>query len=73
MVQEQLFLNRVLREVEDWHFSYLILSGLSFSHLEITLCKIVLCIWRKVIFSATITLWKKFILKLSKNEPENIP
>ena len=38
-------------------------------HLEITwytLCKIVLCIWRKKNFSATIILWKKVILSYLK-------
>ena len=36
------------------------------------LYKIVLCIWRKIIFSAIRILWKKSISKLSKDEPECI-
>ena len=36
------------RRRRSWHFYYLIF--LSFLYLEITLCEIVLCIWRKQIF-----------------------
>ena len=46
-----------------WHFSYLIFSSFIIftGRNYFTLCKIVLCIWRKFFFSATIILWKKFI------------
>ena len=54
MVQGQVFLKG---EGGGGHFSYL--EGFSFLHLKITLCKIVSSIWRKIIFSATIILWKK--------------
>ena len=37
-----------------------------------TLCKIVLCIWRKIIFFCHHNFMKKGHSKLSKNEPENI-
>ena len=51
-------------------------QGLSLLHSEITfftLCKIVLCIWRKTIFFCHHNFMKKGHSKLSKNEPENIP
>ena len=32
-----------------------------------TLCKIVLCMWRKIIFSVTIILWKKVLICLKMN------
>ena len=38
-----------------------------------TLCKIVLCIWRIIIFFSHHNFMKKSRSKLSKNEPENIP
>ena len=70
MVQGQVFLKG-----GAWHFSYL-----SFSRFIIfafrnyfTLCKIVLCIWRKIIFFCHHNFMKKGHSKLSKNEPENIP
>ena len=57
----------------DRHFS--IFKGLSFLHLEITLPFAKLCyvFEENLFFSVTIILWKKGLLKLSKNEPENIP
>ena len=44
-----------------WHFSYLIFEVLSFSHLEITLpfAKLSYAFEEKLIFSATIILWKR--------------
>ena len=45
---------------------------LSFSHLEITLYKIVLCIWRKIIFFCHHNFMKKGHSKLSKNESKDI-
>ena len=52
-----------------------IFKGLSFLHLEITLPFAKLCyvFEENLFFSVTIILWKKGLLKLSKNEPENIP
>ena len=44
----------------------------SFLHLEITLCKIKLCIWRKITFFCHDNFMKKINSNLSKNEPENI-
>ena len=38
-----------------------------------TVCKIVLCIWRKIIFFFHHNFMKKGHSKLSKKEPENIP
>ena len=48
----------------DWHFSCLIFSRFIIFTFRnyFTLFKIVLCIWRKKIFSLTIILWKKVIL-----------
>ena len=37
------------------------------------LCKILLCIWRRIIFFCHHSFMKKSHFKLSKNEPENIP
>ena len=37
------------------------------------MCKIVLCIWRKIIFFCQHNFMKKGHSKFSKNEPENIP
>ena len=48
-------------------------QGLSFLHLEITLCKIVLCIWRKKIFFGHHNFMKKGHSKSSKNKPKRIP
>ena len=57
MVQGQVF----LKGGGSWHFSYLIfLRFIIFTFRNyFALCKIVLCIWRKIIFSATIILWKR--------------
>ena len=71
MLQRQVF--KVEGEGGGWYFYYLIFQGLSFLHLEITLCKIVFCIKEKLFFSATIIFMRKSHSKLSKNEPENIP
>ena len=49
-------------------FSYLIFQGLSFLHLEITICKKIF-----FFFFATIILEKKGHSQLSENELENIP
>ena len=59
MVQGQVFLKGGGR----WHFSYLIFSRFIIFTFRnyFTLSKIVSCIWRKKIFSATIILWKKVI------------
>ena len=58
-----------------WHFSYLIFSRFIIFTFRnyFTLCKIVLCIWRKIIFFCHHNFMKKGHSKLSKNEPENIP
>ena len=53
-----------------WHLPFF--EVLSFLHLEITLCKHVLCIWRKKIFFCHHNFMKKSDFKLSKNEPGNI-
>ena len=61
---EQVF----LKEGEGgWHFSYLIFSRFIIFTFRnyFTLCKIVLCIWRKT------NLYKNYYLP--KDEPENIP
>ena len=76
MVQGQVFLKEGVgwgggRGVRTRHFSYLIFSRFilfTFTN-SFTLCKIVLYIWWKVIFSVTIILWKnyeKFILNCLK-------
>ena len=59
MVQVQVFL-----KVGGWHCSYLIfLRFIIFTFRNyFTLCKIVLCIWEKLFFSAIIILLKKVIL-----------
>ena len=74
MVQGQV----LLKERGDWHFSYLIFSRfIIFTFFTFrnyfTLCKIVLCIWRKTIFFCHHNFMKKDHYKLPKNEPENIP
>ena len=58
-----------------WHFSYLIFSRFIIFTFRnyCTLCKIVLCIWRKTIFFCHRNFMKKGHSDLSKNEPENIP
>ena len=58
----------------DWHFSYLIFSRFIIFKFRnyFTLCKIVLRIWRKIIFFCHHNFMKKVHSKLSKNEPENI-
>ena len=70
MVQEEVFLKE-----GDWHFSYLIfLRFIIFASWNyFTLCKIVLYIWRKIIFFCHHNFMKKGHSKLSKSEPENIP
>ena len=47
--------------MRDWHFSYLIFSRFIIFTCRnyFTLCKIVLCIWRKKFFSTIMILWKK--------------
>ena len=62
-------------EKRGWHFSYLIFSRFiifTFRN-HFTLCKFVLCIWRKIIFFCHHNFVKKDHAKLSKIEPENIP
>ena len=51
-----------------WHFFYLIFSKFIIFTFRncFTLCKIVLCIWRKIIFSVTIILWKNVTLSCLK-------
>ena len=58
-----------------WLFSYLIFSRFIIFTFRnyFTLCKIVLCIWRKTIFFCHHNFMKKCHSKLSKNKPENIP
>ena len=58
-----------------WHFSYLLFSRFvifTFTN-DFTLCKIVLCIWRKKIFFFYHNFMKKGHSTMSKNESENIP
>ena len=59
---------------DTWHFYYLIfLRFIIFTFRNyFTLCKIVLCIWRKIIFFCHHNFMKKGH-KLSKNNPEIIP
>ena len=66
MVQGQVFLKG--GRAGDGHFSYLIFSRFIIFTIKnyFTLCKIVLRIWRKIIFSVTIILWKKVILSCLK-------
>ena len=66
---------QVLLQGGSWHFSYLIFSRFIIFAFRnyFTLCKIVLCIWRKTIFFCDHNFRKKGYSKLSKNEPENIP
>ena len=72
MVQGQVFFKV---EGVDWYFSYLIISRFIIFTFRnyFTLCKIVLCIWRKIIFFYHHDFMKKGRSKLSKNEPENVP
>ena len=70
MVQGQVFLKG-----GGWHFSYLIFSRFiifTFRNYFIV-CKIALCIWRKIIFFCHHNFMKKGHSKLSKKETENIP
>ena len=72
MVQGQV----VLKGGRGWcNFFYIIFSRfVSFTFRNyFTLCKIVLCIWRKIIFFCHHNFRKKGNSKLSKNERENIP
>ena len=57
-----------------WHFSYLIFSRFIIFTFRnyFTHSKIVLCIWRKIIFSYHRNFMKKGHSKLSRNESENI-
>ena len=59
----------------SWHFSYLIFSRFIIFAIRnyFTLCKIVLYIWRRMIFFCHHNFMKKGHSKLSKNEPEDIP
>ena len=70
MVQGQ-----VLSKGGDWHFSNLIFSSFIIFIFRnyFTLSKIVLCIWRKIIFSCYHNFEKKVHPKLPKNKPEKIP
>ena len=78
MVQGQVFLKkgggRGGAGEGAWHFSYLILSKSNIFTFRnyFTLCKIVLCIWRKFFFCNQ-NFMKKGHSYLSKNEPENVP
>ena len=58
----------------DRRFSYLIFSRfIIFTYGNyFTLCKIVLCIWRKIIFFCHHNFMRKGHSKLSKNEPEDV-
>ena len=71
MVQGQDF----LKGGGGWYFSYLMFSRFLISTFRnyFILIKIVLCIWRKIIFFCHHNFMKKGHSKLSKNEPENIP
>ena len=73
MVQGQVFLKGV--GGGGWRFSYLIFLRFVIYIFRnyCNLCKIVLCIQRKKIFFCYHNFMKKSYLKLSKNEPENIP
>ena len=64
-----------LKRGGGWHFSCLIFSKFIIFTFRnyFNLCKIVLCIWRKIIFFCHHNFMKKGHSKLSKNEPENIP
>ena len=75
ILQGQVLLKGWGREGGGWHFSYLIFSRcIIFTFRNyFTLCKIVLCIWRKIIFFCHHNFTKKGHSKLSKNKPENIP
>ena len=59
----------------DCHFSFLFfLRFIIFTFRNyFTLCKIVLCIWRKLVFFCHRDFMKKGHSKLPKDEPENIP
>ena len=69
MVQEQVFLKGglALFLFNFWSFIIFVLRN------YFTLCEIVLCIWRKIIFLYHYNFMKKGHSKLSKNEPEIIP
>ena len=69
MMQGQVFLKG-----GGWHFSYLIFSRFTIFTFRnyFTLGKIVLCIWRTIIFFCHHSFMKKDHSKLSKNEPEYI-
>ena len=58
----------LLKGEGGWHFSYLIFSRFIIFPFRnyFTLFKIILCIWRKNLFSPFIILWKKFILSCVK-------
>ena len=77
MVQGQVLLKVCVwaERCGGWHFLSLIFSRfIIFTYRNyITLCKIVLCIWRETIFFCHHNFMKKGHSKLSKNEPENIP
>ena len=68
MVQGQ-----VLSKGGDWHFSNLIFSSfiIFIFRNDFTLSKIVLCIWRKIVFCHH-NFMKKGHSKFCKNETENI-
>ena len=61
-------LGQVFLKGKNWHFSDLVFQGLSFLHLEITLCfsKFRSAFEEKYFFSVTIILLKKVILSCPK-------
>ena len=65
----------VLLKRREWHFSNLIFSRFIIFTFRnyFTLCKIVLCIWRKITFFCHHNFMQNGHSKLSKNEPGNIP
>ena len=71
MVQGQVFLKG---GGYFWHFSYLIFSRFMIFAFRnyFTLCKIVLCIGRKIIFVFHHNFMKESNSKLSRNGPENL-
>ena len=76
MVQGQIFLKGGLtlflfNFFKVYHFYIYILHF--YIYIYFTLCKIMLCIWRKTIFFRHYNFMKKGHSKLSKDEPENIP
>ena len=58
----------------SWHFPYLIFTRFIIFTFRnyFTLCRFVLCIWRKIIFFCHHNFMKKDHSRLSKTEPENI-